>query len=1363
MTSASFAEQTTPLIGDKKRQAVDSILGYDYQIWRTVEAWMLLNPDEILYIECAEDFDVAGAAGVSMVQVKNSPKSITINSSDVLDAIQNFWIAKSKNSNRGKIILRFLTRGEIGHEREREFGEKKGLELWDAAATGNVDAATSLASHLANSLSDAPLVTFLKAADARILIDELFSRIEWIVGEPGIEAVQIAVRRLAIQRGASLSPAIPAQVAADAVHAILAKCREVAVLKDPQLRNLTAQDLQLVFGQSTSLPLPITGNILAMLGAMVGPKNSAPSLFVSAVANELPALQQPYLPRFEFIQTVIQILSESLAVLIVGSEGRGKTTVASIVGHKITGLTHWVDLSANSDEQSVALAIENALMKVRGVKPPQCIILDDLPVAQGMPDQVWRVLRALIESCRQVKSVILLTAKGVEEEAVDSRFRTVRVKALSVPVLTEAEVEHFFADLGCPADRLANWAKISLMQSGNGHPKLVYLHGLELQDSGWPQVTSEAFIAAPTSILEARTHARQVAAKAVRDVDRPFLYTLSVAMIPFDRSVALAVGSDLELDAPGESFDRLAGRWIEQRGSGRYSVTTMLNGQAQKIWADDKICKAHQILFDAFVNRETINSSEAWAVFLHAYCGKDPERLKSILGMLVCEDFSQVPQFAEQLEPLLFIGSKGTTPAIPFDPECSVLLRLVQFRIAKVCYLEKLIDIAERWSTEIERLPDEEKKASNKVIRGVSIACAIDADLPLSMVIEALKDAAELTKLSIFDTISTPLIDETDKNIPVVAWLFAAVQAQCHSAERLDQFFLALDRLENDFRNQLLQEFDGPYAHSNVSMIERAWLGELKSERKDWHVFIVILEKAVSLTKKWNSNSLRAVLLATLSLVYDEQLNDGEKALQILRESDLHGYSDILAGQEANVLFRREQFESALCLWRKALHTKHEANGRVLKLRNRFSMRSAGISAANLELFEEAANWFQLAAKEAAREPAGVPAAAFQLDAAYCWFKHRDGCKMLEALTAAAMALKGNYDRESEFFEFAAQKNLGNLALWLQGQFQGIYKGGSEPSFGSCSNPDLTREGYQSLPQGSYAIPFFMILDVAKRIGIETIGTTELSSNLEVETNAIAAFQFRIIKLEQAIAHGKLHDIAILVHDLQVVLFRSMNAMKSDTDHLVVLSQEIRSDLPIDKVVEWIFLLGLVLKTVTKGSIESLSEDWASQLNGRLRAEDFKTRLQNIVANFILNDNAALEKMRKSPADISNIAAAARFLVGNHRHPRDTLFAQAALLLWLQGSPVQKFLKFSLEQIFFSFTNNWRQHILTPALLITPRTTIPMIEAAIHSSAPIPKRMLELFRAASLACGGKIPPELVDFLEKSSNERSVVEAFLAKR
>ena len=70
--------------GDPRRQAVDSLRGYAYQLYVSALAWLRLQSEERLYLEVAEDFAVVSREALEGVQVKDTSGSgrVTINSED---------------------------------------------------------------------------------------------------------------------------------------------------------------------------------------------------------------------------------------------------------------------------------------------------------------------------------------------------------------------------------------------------------------------------------------------------------------------------------------------------------------------------------------------------------------------------------------------------------------------------------------------------------------------------------------------------------------------------------------------------------------------------------------------------------------------------------------------------------------------------------------------------------------------------------------------------------------------------------------------------------------------------------------------------------------------------------------------------------------------------------------------------------------------------------------------------------------------------------------------------------------------------------------------------------------------------------
>ena len=135
------------LKSDPKRQANDALRGYVYQIWHSVNAWLDLAEDEILYLEGAEDFDRVSDDTATAVQVKDTQHKITLRSQEVNDAISHYWDLQANHPDLS-VKFRFLTRSRIGAERGNPFGEgQMGLQVW-SRCSGDEAAITKISKFL---------------------------------------------------------------------------------------------------------------------------------------------------------------------------------------------------------------------------------------------------------------------------------------------------------------------------------------------------------------------------------------------------------------------------------------------------------------------------------------------------------------------------------------------------------------------------------------------------------------------------------------------------------------------------------------------------------------------------------------------------------------------------------------------------------------------------------------------------------------------------------------------------------------------------------------------------------------------------------------------------------------------------------------------------------------------------------------------------------------------------------------------------------------------------------------------------------------------------------------------------------------
>ena len=260
------------LLGDHRRQAVATIEAYDYQIWSSVEQWLKLGPDQVLYLEGAEDFDVCGPGQSVASQVKHSPTDISLASKDVQDAIHNCWKLLGDNPNVPGLKLRFLTRGSVRLERPSPFGGRKGIDVWASAAAGNDEDALSLARELPTLLKQpgSALAAFLVDAHPEVLRERLLTRIDWVVGEPHIDQTIKIVERMVLNYGRSLG--YPADVSSAAVNHLVRYCYQTVRLARPELRRLTQADLRYQFIDATAIKVPFTSDLAQLLAQKISGK-----------------------------------------------------------------------------------------------------------------------------------------------------------------------------------------------------------------------------------------------------------------------------------------------------------------------------------------------------------------------------------------------------------------------------------------------------------------------------------------------------------------------------------------------------------------------------------------------------------------------------------------------------------------------------------------------------------------------------------------------------------------------------------------------------------------------------------------------------------------------------------------------------------------------------------------------------------------------------------------------------------------------------------------------------------------------------------------------------------------------------------
>jgi phage replication-related protein YjqB (UPF0714/DUF867 family) len=171
------------LSSDPARQAVATILGYVYQVWWSIDAWLQLrSPDDVIFLEGAEDLDKIVAGAVTTEQVKHEAAPLSLNNKRAHQALENFWALSERETVR-RVHFHYVTTASAATEQDARFGGMRGLEAWRVAQT-STETADVIRLYLASKL-DAPslLRKFLEMATPEQVQIRLIRRFHDLVPE----------------------------------------------------------------------------------------------------------------------------------------------------------------------------------------------------------------------------------------------------------------------------------------------------------------------------------------------------------------------------------------------------------------------------------------------------------------------------------------------------------------------------------------------------------------------------------------------------------------------------------------------------------------------------------------------------------------------------------------------------------------------------------------------------------------------------------------------------------------------------------------------------------------------------------------------------------------------------------------------------------------------------------------------------------------------------------------------------------------------------------------------------------------------------------------------------------------------------
>nr|VFJ90153.1 MAG: hypothetical protein BECKLFY1418A_GA0070994_101027 [Candidatus Kentron sp. LFY] len=945
---------TTPIPkGNEAREAIDALRGYVYQIYQSALAWIELQPEEILFLEVAEDYAVIVADALNAVQVKETGHNVTINSGDVVASIDSFVVLRLKNPEL-QVRLRHLTTSRIGKEKSAEYriGDAPTLETWrklaktgDLAPLRKILDASKLSKQTKNyirELDDTEFrEEFLKrihfdcgALDSKFLMRQLRSRLSQLVRERGGADSQVD----------------------GCLDSMLMTLLRKATQKEE--RFVDRNTLEKLVENATHIPVNRAQfeeqNRLIIKALSAAPQASnliTTRLMAPSPIDEVP-LPAAIASRTIQIDSIVSSLTQYGVSWIFGAAGVGKTLGARIAARRLGGKWAGVNLRGLDAEQVNAL-LSDAIDRLTEQKIDGFLV-DDLecPFEPHLID-VLLYLRAV---CDRTDLLLLFTSP----RSPDSDFLFSANLPASIgqklEEFSEQDIREILTGLGVDPK---NWAKYIHLVSGGGHPQLAIAVIQSMQTTGWDMNeirTMKSLLGGNAAMEQVRARTRERLLNELPEGARRLLERLSLKVGGFRRGFVLDM-AQITPTVPdgGIVLDRLIGPWVDQQERDRFALSPLLSNLAANTLTDEQKRKINFEIATSLVKGRKLDPIEANSALIAALSGKNDWAIIFLCSGVFMADQNVLKMIAPHL--MMFTLMRTDAFAYKDDPAISQIFRGAQLLL--ICQeeerKEKVQKVIECFDAETKRVEHQAKKTSM---------------IPLPVYISLLLMKPKFCALPKFWNLvfkMDELLENQEKPLPLelsgkmpaqeingislVGFLFMNQAMQIRLIDELLPVFEFLDSCGERLRRKLLDPYanSDPYKRDLVDamdmLVSGAWLSEHKANTIDLPRHPAVYARLEEYARSWDHADLAVCCRRCRAVILDEYGGDKDRAL-VVQDEGLERYGEtnsVLVKAKASILYRADGHQGSLDL----LKTLIDGNASLNEIDKAFLGRDAAITAEN--------------------------------------------------------------------------------------------------------------------------------------------------------------------------------------------------------------------------------------------------------------------------------------------------------------------------------------------------------------------------------------------------------------------------------
>ena len=1080
-----------PPNANSARQATHSIRGYDYQAITASLAWIALPEDGKLYLEVAEDYAQLIGDVLSTTQVKDTRASgsVTLNNSDVRDAIAAFVDIAARNKNR-QIEFRFCTTSSVGGEVPASLRPEgiPGIQYWERAQSGLVKVGP-LRDLLMQLRYSASVHEFCRCRDDAQLLRDLVLRIHWDCGKPDANALREELaQRLTVLLRETFQ--VPASEVPRVVDGVIYRVIRKSALSKTHERVLTRGELYQVIDDATSISVPRVdiGRILSLQRAnivgAVGLESDLnllidPTSFNRVVDGSQVPVPNNLIPRKRIVAAVVGVLKSASVCQVFGATGSGKSMVCRSLASEFERGLHWVDFRHALHPEAQALL--NDVRVMLADIGPSTLILEDLNCIEDAAVQT--ALGRLIVAARNVDSQIVITSYRRLSPTIIEDLALTSDCTIECPYFEKEDSSALVDAFGGDSE---TWGRVAHIAGAFGHPQLTHAFIAGMATRNWPieemqQVIAQGFTSAD---LEAtRNAARKNLITRLPGTTRELLHRLTIIFGPFTRSLAVNIGGmPPAINSPGECFDQLLGSWIEIVSNNLHRASPLVQKLGHEMLPEEEQRQVHKKIASELLKERTVDVQRFDAILLHSLAGKAQQCLARLAQLVITADEETTRKISGHVVAIRLL--QVSTPPFPSDIFTSVTLRLAQFKLLVVSGLtDHSRDVVVALLREVRNLPEElpgpylEALVLGSVLSTVGIANQVENWVALLCRFQNLR--------SIDDADGSKAEDSVD-SYPVLAGLFNIGIYGLGSVEKLERIFHDLAELKDQERLDILTPLESDAPHY-AAMIQGPWTMEGQLSSLKLEQAVASYKRMGDLAKGWGNRNLSAQCYIAASEILAGNLGDTNEARRVLDNSLVSlGDQLVLHVAIANLCHRTGRHDEVVQRY-KELEGSISDSPLVDGL---FPFREAAISAAHRSDWQRAGDWF-LRAKETVRSQERPKLASLGIglvaDAAVARYHGGDVSAALLLLRGALVELD-DLDPDSELQASYCHRIVRHTILWVKGKEFGenveIEGGPLVMTPGLNSNPEPL-PAISSLPLGDITYSWYMLAEIEVTAGLD--------------------------------------------------------------------------------------------------------------------------------------------------------------------------------------------------------------------------------------------------------------------------------------